>query len=155
VFCLFENVRFDDSPIRWMLLMSRVLQSLMTIHHKQWLGHQPPFQMTPWLSEQTIHFVAICCTWLFHHLCKLFSTFCFCDIIMQEFLSALYCFIIIIIIRLLCIKAAQNTLQNIKCSSSNKREEIKTKYNYERDKCPELTALRTLCFHIHCLIALG
>jgi len=74
---------------------------------------------------------------------------------MQEFLSALYCFIIIIIIRLLCIKAAQNTLQNIKCSSSNKREEIKTKYNYERDKCPELTALRTLCFHIHCLIALG
>jgi len=47
---------------------------------------------------------------------------------MQEFLSALYCFIIIIIIiiRLLCIKAAQNTLQNIKRSSTYKREEIKT-----------------------------
>ena len=34
--------------------------------------------------------------------------------------------IIIIIIRLLRIKAAQNTLQNIKRSNSNKREEIKT-----------------------------
>jgi len=34
--------------------------------------------------------------------------------------------IIIIIIRLLRIKAAQNTLQHIKRSSSNKREEIKT-----------------------------
>jgi len=33
----------------------------------------------------------------------------------------------IIIIRLLRIKASQNTLQNIKRSSRNKREEIKTK----------------------------
>jgi len=35
-------------------------------------------------------------------------------------------YIIIIIIRLLRIKAAHNTLQYIKRSSSNKREEIKT-----------------------------
>ena len=42
--------------------------------------------------------------------------------------------IIIIIIRLLRIKAAHNTLQYIKRSSSNKREDNKNKYNYERDK---------------------
>ena len=37
----------------------------------------------------------------------------------------------------------------------NKREKNKNTYNYERDKCPELRALRTLCFQTHCLIALG
>jgi len=61
---------------------------------------------------------------------------------------------IYLFIYLLCIKAWQNALQNIRRSSSNKRRN-KNKYNYERDKCPELTAFRTLCFHIHCLIALG
>lgn len=77
MFCLFENVRFDHNETIWILLMSRVLHSLLIIHHSQWPGHQPAFQMTLWLPWQMIRFAAICCTWLFHHLCKLFWSFCF------------------------------------------------------------------------------